>query len=40
MKQGYSPEDLARRRAESRRLGWLLGGATLLLYGVGFFIQR
>lgn len=36
----FSEEDLARRRAASRRLGWLLGAAVLLIYLVGLFIKR
>lgn len=35
-----SDEELARRRAASRRLGWTLGAVVLALYIFGFFIQR
>ena len=37
---GFSDADLARRRAASRRLGWLLGVAVLALYLIGLFIKR
>ncbi len=40
MEQPFSNEDLARRRAASRRLGWLIGAAVLLLYLAGLFIKR
>lgn len=36
----FSDADLARRRAASRRLGWLLGAAVLALYLIGLFIKR
>ena len=36
----FTPDDLARRRTASRRLGWGLGAAALALYILGFFIQR
>jgi hypothetical protein len=36
----FSNADLARRRSLNRRLGWALGAAALLLYLIGFFIQR
>lgn len=32
--------DLERRRAASRRLGWVLGIAVLALYLIGLFIKR
>jgi hypothetical protein len=35
-----SPEELARRRAASRRLAWVLGGVVLLLYAIGLFVPR
>jgi len=38
--QGFSDEDLARRRTASRRLGWLLGAAVLVIYIIGLFIKR
>lgn len=34
------PDDGARRRSLNRRLGWALGAAALLLYLIGFFVQR
>ena len=40
MERPFSNEDLARRRAASRRLGWLIGAAVLLLYLAGLFIKR
>lgn len=40
MDNAFSPEDLARRRDQSKRLAWLIGGAVLLLYIAGFFLQR
>ena len=36
----FSADELARRRAASRRLGWLLGGFVLALYVIGLFIKR
>ncbi|MDP2795150.1 MAG: hypothetical protein Q8O25_13930 [Sulfurisoma sp.] len=36
----FSDEDLARRRASSRRLAWLIGAAVLALYVIGFFFKR
>jgi hypothetical protein len=36
----FSEEDLARRRNASRRLGWLLGAAVLIIYLAGLFIKR
>ncbi|HMW76848.1 MAG TPA: hypothetical protein PKL28_10315 [Rhodocyclaceae bacterium] len=35
-----TPDELARRRAASRRLGWALGIVVLALYVLGFFVQR
>lgn len=40
MDNAFSPEDLARRRSRSARLAWLIGGAVMLLYIAGFFLQR
>ncbi|MGE5469572.1 MAG: hypothetical protein ACM3X0_02110 [Bacteroidota bacterium] len=34
------PDDIERRRAAARRLGWLLGAAVLAIYLIGFFIPR
>lgn len=36
----FTTEELARRRASSRRLAWAIGAAVLTLYIAGFFIQR
>ena len=38
--QPFSSADLGRRRAASRRLGWLIGLVALLVYVVGLFIKR
>jgi hypothetical protein len=35
-----SEDDIARRRSTSRRLAWALGVIALVLYVIGFFIQR
>lgn len=40
MNQAFSVQDLARRRAASRRLGWLLGIAVIAIYVIGLFIKR
>jgi len=40
MPQAFSDADLARRRAASRRLGWALGLAVLLIYALGLLIKR
>jgi hypothetical protein len=40
MSESFSADDLARRRAASRRLGWAIGLAVLALYVLGFFIKR
>lgn len=37
---GFTPEELALRRAASRRLAWLLGAAALAIYLVGMFFKR
>jgi hypothetical protein len=36
----FSDADLQRRRAASRRLGWLLGAVVLVIYLIGLFIKR
>jgi hypothetical protein len=36
----FTADELARRRAASRRMGWLLGVVVLMIYALGFFIQR
>jgi hypothetical protein len=38
--QGYTPEELGRRRAASRRLAWVLGLAALAIYLLGFIYYR
>jgi hypothetical protein len=40
MSEPFSGEDLARRRAASRWLGWAIGAAVLALYIIGLFIKR
>lgn len=40
MEPAFSPTDLARRQQQARKLAWLIGGAVLLLYLAGFFLQR
>ena len=40
MDNAFSPEDLARRRSQSKRLAWLFGAVVLLLYIAGFFLKR
>jgi hypothetical protein len=36
----FSPEELQRRRSNSRRLAWVLGAVVLALYAIGMFIPR
>lgn len=36
----FTPDELDRRRAASRRLAWLLGASALLIYLVGMFFKR
>lgn len=36
----YDDEELARRRANSRRLAWIIGSVALAIYITGFFLQR
>lgn len=36
----YSPDELARRSASSKRMAWLLGAAVLAIYLVGLFFKR
>ncbi|MBL8424351.1 MAG: hypothetical protein JNK06_12795 [Candidatus Accumulibacter phosphatis] len=38
--QGFTPEELGRRRAASRRLAWILGLAALAIYLLGFIYYR
>jgi len=38
--QGYTPEELGRRRAASRRLAWVLGLTALAIYLLGFIYYR
>lgn len=40
MGEPFTGEDLERRRAASRRLGWAIGLGVLALYVIGFFIKR
>ena len=40
MSEPFSDEDLERRRAASRRLGWPIGLAVLVLYVIGLFFKR
>lgn len=40
MPSSFTPEELAVRRAASRRLAWALGAAALIVYLTGFFLQR
>lgn len=40
MNQAFSEQDLERRRAASRRLGWLLCIAVIAIYVIGLFIKR
>jgi len=40
MHQDFSEANLERRRAASRRLGWLLALGAVLLYVIGLFIKR
>jgi len=36
----FSADDLARRRAASRRLAWTLGAIVLAIYLAGMLVQR
>ena len=36
----FTDEELARRRAASRRMAWAIGIAAVLIYLGGFFLQR
>jgi hypothetical protein len=40
MTGAFTPEELARRRAGSRKLAWALGAAAFLLYVFGMFVVR
>lgn len=40
MPQTIPEADLERRRAASRRLGWLLGAVVMAIYLIGLFIKR
>jgi hypothetical protein len=40
MNQAFSEQDLARRRAAARRLGWCLAAAVFALYLLGLLIKR
>lgn len=37
MSAARSMTELARRRARSRRLGWVIGGLALFIYGATFW---
>jgi len=39
-KEGFTPEELDRRRAVSRRLAWVLGLVALTIYLLGFIFYR
>jgi hypothetical protein len=36
----FSEDELSRRRANARRLAWLLGTVVLAIYVVGLFVKR
>lgn len=36
----FTAAELARRRAASRRMAWVIGIGALLIYAGGFFLQR
>ena len=36
----FTNADLERRRASSRRIGWLIAAVAVLLYIAGLFIKR
>ncbi|HRE16164.1 MAG TPA: hypothetical protein PLW86_03730 [Rhodocyclaceae bacterium] len=36
----FTPEELARRRANSRRLAWVLAAIVLAIYAFGLFVKR
>lgn len=36
----FTDEELARRRAGSRRMAWIIGMVAALIYLGGFFLQR
>ena len=38
--EGFTPEELARRRANGRRLAWVLGAFVLAIYLIGMFVKR
>lgn len=38
--QPFTEEELARRRRKAVRVAWIIGGAVVLIYGLGFLIQR
>ncbi|MGB2902309.1 MAG: hypothetical protein WBJ68_06665 [Candidatus Dechloromonas phosphoritropha] len=40
MEQSFSNTDLERRRASSRRIGWIIAAVALLIYIAGLFIKR
>ncbi|MFZ2852622.1 MAG: hypothetical protein WAZ34_00750 [Rhodocyclaceae bacterium] len=36
----FTPDEIARRRAASRRLAWILGATALAIYLAGLFFRR
>lgn len=38
--EAFTPEELARRRANGRRLAWVLGVVVLAIYVLGMFVKR
>lgn len=36
----FPAEELARRRLNAKRLGWLLGALVALVYVLGFLVKR
>lgn len=40
MSARFPDDELARRHATSHKLAWVLGAVVLVIYVIGFFIQR
>jgi len=36
----FTEAEVAQRRANARRMAWLIGAAVLALYVIGFFVKR